>query len=217
MINNLLNYHKALYDAYIFKVLVLYLYLPWHHTTISTWSPHGMPWLHLISDEAEGRGENPASGREVKVQDGRADHEVGDGGDARQGSHSPVDAAACKWPINTSTSYDDEWCLHMIRSYLALWIQYFKTAGNWKLWTRETTNYKLQYSGSLPKTSQSDGMVHVDRWPRHKLCANIWETMLCVTGRELPYSRSCVIPLRSEVCDLFSLPRSHLTFLPSIR
>ena len=55
-----------------------------------------MPWLHLISDEAEGRGENPASGREVKVQDGRADHEVGDGGDARQGSHSPVDAAACK-------------------------------------------------------------------------------------------------------------------------
>ena len=44
----------------------------------------------------EGRGEGLAGGVEVKVQDGRADHEVGDGGDAREGSHSPVDAAACK-------------------------------------------------------------------------------------------------------------------------
>ena len=53
------------------------------------------PWPHLISDEAEGRGEDPAGGGEVKVQRYKADHEVGDGGDARQGSHSPVDAAAC--------------------------------------------------------------------------------------------------------------------------
>ena len=54
-----------------------------------------MAWPHLISDEAEGRGEDPAGGGEVKVQRYKADHEVGDGGDARQGSHSPVDAAAC--------------------------------------------------------------------------------------------------------------------------
>ena len=50
---------------------------------------------YLISDKMEGRGEGPAGGDEVKVQDGRADHEAGDGGDAGEGTHSPVDAAAC--------------------------------------------------------------------------------------------------------------------------
>ena len=49
---------------------------------------------HPISDKVEGRGEGPAGGGEVQVQDGRADHEVGDGGDAGEGGHSPVDAAA---------------------------------------------------------------------------------------------------------------------------
>ena len=52
------------------------------------------PMPHPISDKVEGRGEGPAGGGEVQVQDGRADHEVGDGGDAGEGGHSPVDAAA---------------------------------------------------------------------------------------------------------------------------
>ena len=50
--------------------------------------------LYLISDKVECGGEGSAGGGEVEVQDGRADHEVGDGGDAGEGSHNPIDAAA---------------------------------------------------------------------------------------------------------------------------
>ena len=51
---------------------------------------------HLIPDKVQRGGEGPADSGEVVVQDGRADHEVRDGGDAGEGGHSPVDAAAWK-------------------------------------------------------------------------------------------------------------------------